>query len=251
MARASPDCAAHCAQVTATDDSGTTDDGLRCPECSALFSNVTRLHQHRRGHRCSTHNDDARLMWMHAMMAGTQGEPSTPVAATTVNTGAAPPGQGWVDALARARIVNHAPRDVVDELKHHVKGLIDTCQRDAVEKVAPHLAAGADAERVISEIFQNVQDVLQELAPQNAELRRVREHHAYVQPKKRYLGARRSKEGEVLEDFYAYDGGLKENLEAMFATRPDIWAQVESFVDRVLKQMRSTTVYNLFRRMCC
>ena len=173
-----------------------------------------------------------------------QGPSTQAAAATAEHTAVAAACEGWADALAHARIVNHASRDVVDELKKQVQGLFDSCQGEAVDKVAPHLAGGADAETVVAGIFECVQDALLQVSTRDAELKRVRAHKAYVKPKRRYLGARKGENGEVLEEFYAYDGGLKAQLEAMFATRPDIWAQVEDFVTRVSTRMRTTTTYD-------
>ena len=63
----------------------------------------------------------------------------------------------------------------------------------------------------------------------------------YVEPRKRYLG---SKKGEDPEDFWAYDSPLAETLEAIFATRPDIWNDVESFKGRVEARLRNSEEFD-------
>ena len=115
---------------------------------------------------------------------------------------------------------------------------------DALEQIPSRLAAGADVAITVADVFRGVEQTLLQMAPRDGELKHVREHPSYVPPVPRYLGARVGKDNQVLERFHAYDAPLGKTLESMFATRPDLWTDVESFKARVSQRMRTSEKYD-------
>ena len=147
--------------------------------------------------------------------------------------------------FARARIVNHVPRESVGDFKTAMSDLVEQLHSEALEKLSPVLAAGVDAEAAVAEVFRAVKESLRELSVRDGELKHVREHASYVPPVKRWLGSRSGgTSDEVLEDFYAYDAPLDKSLEAIFATRPDVWQDVKSFQSRVEDRLRTSVKFD-------
>jgi hypothetical protein len=123
------------------------------------------------------------------------------------------------------RVVHHAPRDFVSEIKARFSSTVATLQEQVQLRVQPHLAAGIDAESLLGDIFR----VCKELTARDSELDLLRKSKAYVAPRRRYLG----KNPMSGEEFYAYDNPLDEVLEAMFATQPETYQDAKSFADKV------------------
>ena len=70
--------------------------------------------------------------------------PEEPALPTPRAPPALAPEESFGHMLARARIVNHVPRDSVAVIKDAVEGLIGTLRRTAVEKLSPLLKADVD-----------------------------------------------------------------------------------------------------------
>lgn len=225
-------------------------DVHQCPVCGKKCATATKLLQHMERHE-EAHEDVVRAAAALGAEYGAthsahwQNCEQLP---SEMAAEMAPAGQE-VDPLAhdlaRARIVNHVPRDTMVNLKKAMQDMVSKLHKDAVDKLSPKLAAGVDAETVVAEVFQGLQETLGKLSVRDGELKHVREHASFVEPVQRYLGSRSGgAKNEKLEDFFAYDGGLHKTLEAMFATCPDIWADVESFKTRVEARMRTSEKYD-------
>lgn len=192
-----------------------------CPYCRKLFFSGSTL----RKHITAIHTQEAALVEMSH---------SAQVQAVESH-GNAPAHSRWDDELmlkmAEGRL-GTVPRDFVSDVKDQFRSTVAALHEQVVSRVQPHLATGVDAESLLGDIFQ----VCEDLTIRNSELDRLRKSKAYVQPKRRYLGAN----PDSGEEFYAYDNPLDEVLEAMFATQPETFQDAKSFASRVTSEVLCT-----------
>ena len=219
-----------------------------CDNCGRVCTSVSKLRQH--SEHCQATDVSCAAVQKAAAIMGAAAhathpcQPCEPAGSEVV-----PERQAQEEPVehtfARARIVNHVPRESVGAIKMAMSDMVKKLHSEAAEKLSPLFAAGVDADAAVAEVFRGVEKSLRELSVQNGELKHVREHASYVPPVRRWLGSRRGgSEGEVLEDFYAYDSPLDKSLEAMFATRPGLWKDVKSFESRVKQRLRTSTEFD-------
>ena len=134
--------------------------------------------------------------------------------------------------MAEGRVVHHAPRDFVSDVKAQFRSSVSALHEQVVSRVQPHLAAGTDAESLLGDIFK----VCSDLTVRDSELDRLRKSKAHVEAKRRYLGTN----PDTGEEFYAYDNPLDEALEAMFATQPETFQDAKSFAAKVMGEVLRT-----------
>lgn len=234
----------------------------RCTVCGKKCTSASKLRQHSLVHSSSdanvAHEDVQRAAAALGVLNGAEGSATNsghceePAVSEMAPEGQQPDPKPELleHTLARLRVVHHVPRDSLHVIKTAMMDMVQSVHRDAVDKLPAALAAGVDVEAAIAEVFQGVEESLRKLAIRDGELKHVRGDKSYVQPVKRYLGPRVSTSlNKVVEEFYAYDSPLDETLEAMFASRPDIWADVESFKSRVAKRIRTSEKYDASARI--
>lgn len=229
--------------------------GYRCQVCNKSFSGASKLRQHMEmvhgpNRECNVSSGDvlraARAIGEGSAIAQAS-SPAVLSARARANTAAEDPEvDGFASAMAQARVVNHVPRDTVQVFKKVVSDMIDKLHKDVLRLLSPLLAEGVDAERAVGEAFRSVRQSFQRVAGRDKELDHLRAHPAYVKPRERYLGSYLggTSDNPEVEKFYAYDSPLKETLEAMFATNPDVWEQVQSFTSRVEQRLRTSDAFD-------
>ena len=142
--------------------------------------------------------------------------------------------------LAHARVINHTPRETVQDLKHSLREASLQMKRLVEEKIAPHLPPGVSAHELIAEVFKAADTIM----PRDAELEDLRTSRAYVKPVQRPLGVvRGGGANEVVEEFFAYDAPLEETLEKMFSTDSESWEDVRTFPERISRHLRSQDAF--------
>ena len=220
-----------------------------CDNCKKVCGSVSKLRQHMDSCQATDITCAAVQKAAAIMGAATHATPPCQEPHELAGSVVAPEPQAQEEPVAhtfaRARIVNHVPRESVGAFKTAMSDLVKKLHSEAVEKLSPVLAAGVDADAAVAEVFRGVEESLRELCVRDGELKHVREHAAYVPPVRRWLGSRRGGSAdEVLEDFYAYDSPLDKSLEAIFATRPRLWQDVKSFESRVKQRLRTSGKYD-------
>ena len=225
-----------------------------CANCTKVCGSVSKLRQHMES--CLATDVTCAAVQKAAAIMGAATNATHPcqpyeLAGSVVAPERQAQEEPMAHTFARARIVNHVPRESVGAFKTTMSGLVKKLHSEAVEKLSPVLAAGVDADAAVAEVFRGVEESLQELCVRDGELKHVREHASYVPPVRRWLGCRRGgAAGEVLEDFYAYDSPLNKSLEAIFATRPGLWKDVKSFESRVKQRLRTSDKHDETARIC-
>lgn len=136
--------------------------------------------------------------------------------------------QQLLHRLATARVVNHVPRDVVEDFKKAAAEYAAALKEDLLEKLR------ADSTSSVHEIISNVFDAAMHMGRRDAEMDALRASKGYVKPcpPRPLVTTRGGKNNEVIEEHVAYDCDFDRTLEQMFRD-PDIWEDVASFMERL------------------
>ena len=191
-----------------------------CNICRRAFASTTYLEQHNElVHRAAAHRTGPvpPLPFI---------DTSTPVHWST----------DFLASLARSRVVNHATRENVQDVKTSVASAVSEMRTAVAARIAPHLTEGVDAAALVADIFQ----MEPRFAARDSELELLRASPAYVKPVKRDLG----KNVKTGEQFHAYDTPLDKELEAMFATQPETWQDVKEFCSHIAGMDFATETYD-------
>ena len=201
---------------------------MRCELCGKHCSNGARLLQHMN----AMHKPDpADVVQQETFL------PAAAAAVGVVDGGDASTSQSDADRLqyryATVRIKQHVSRDAMQDIKRAFQEVVNKLKEDVKSRVEANLVPGKDVNEVLGDAF----GAFETATRRDSELEYLRAQPGYVEPRARLLKQKYggSSGDELIEEFYAYDSPFEKTLEAMFATCPEVWEQVKSFLERASK----------------
>ena len=132
-----------------------------CNICRRAFASTTYLEQHNElVHRAAAHRTGIVL----------------PMPIDTSTTAPAHWSTDFLVSLGRSRVVNHATRENVQDVKSSVASAVSEMRAAVAARIAPHLTEGVDAAALVADIFQTES----RFAARDSELELLRASPAYV-----------------------------------------------------------------------